>query len=119
MGSPDFRASSRDEICRQRGLARNCCSAVYTKDQLPCFLRAPLTDSPFQRAKLTVRKRAGVLDLQTAEKSQCCFFGTFLEPSHNHGPGIFERIFASAPAMRRALAWTIGRPNFARVPSGG
>jgi hypothetical protein len=32
MGSPDFRASSRDEICRQRGQAGNCCSAVYAKD---------------------------------------------------------------------------------------
>jgi len=60
-----------------------------------------------------------MFDLQTAEKSQCRFFGTFLEPNHNYGPGIFEGIFAGAPVMWCALAWTIGRPNFASMLSGG
>ena len=119
MGSAGPRASSRDELCSQRGQAGNCCSAGYTENQLACFLRPPLTHSPLQRAKLIVRKRAGVLDLQTAEKSQCCFFGAFLEPSHNRGPSIFEGIFAGAPVMWCPLAGTISRPNFASVPSGG
>ena len=119
LGTPNIGGSSRDELCSQRGQAGNCCGAVYTKNQFACFLRPPLTHSPLQRAKLIVRKRAGVLDLQTAEKSQCGFFRSFLEPSHYRGPGIFERIFAGAPVMWCPLAGTISRPNFARVPSGG
>ncbi len=39
----DFRMSRSNEFCRQRRQAGKRCSVVYAKDQLPCFLRSPLT----------------------------------------------------------------------------
>ena len=44
-------------------------SAVHRKNELPCFLRPPLTHSPLQRAKLIVGRRTGVLDLKMGQRA--------------------------------------------------
>ena len=54
----DIGMSCSNEFCRQCGQAGKRRSAIYAKDQLPCFLRSLLTHSSLQRAKLIVGKRA-------------------------------------------------------------